>query len=128
MINKILDTQLVEEKISSIFKVLSNESRRLILTVLRDGEECVCHIQAYTGLGQAYISQQLKVLKDAGVIIDRRSGWNIYYSVATPKIFEILDDVAVLANASDSGPASAAVKIELCSCPKCKQIKKNSIN
>ena len=37
-------------------------------------------------LRQAYISQHLMVLRDAGLVIDRRDGWNIYYQVNKPEI------------------------------------------
>src|SRR3972149_6488943 len=62
-----------------------------ILEILRDDEHCVCHIEAALGYRQAYISQQLSVLREAGLIQDRRDGWNIYYRVIQPKVFDVLD-------------------------------------
>ena len=61
-----------------IFKVLTHPARLAILEILRDGEHCVCHMEAHLGFRQAYISQQLSVLRDAGLVQDRRDGWNIF--------------------------------------------------
>ena len=107
---------LIEDQTNAIFKALSSKSRRQILAVLRDGEQCVCHIEAFTGFRQAYISQQLKVLRDAGLIADRRSGWNIFYRVVESEIFTILDDIARLTGQSlETFRKSKTV----CTCPKC---------
>ena len=57
-----------------IFKVLTHPARLAILEILRDGEHCVCHMEAHLGFRQAYISQQLSVLRDAGLVQDRRDG------------------------------------------------------
>lgn len=76
---------------AQFFKVLAHPARLAILAILRDGEECVCHMEAYLGLRQAYISQQLAVLRESGLVQDRRDGWNIFYRVTDPQIFELLD-------------------------------------
>ena len=107
---------------SKIFKALSSSSRRIILALLRDDEQCVCHMEAFTGFKQAYISQQLKVLKVAGLIIDEREGWNIYYRVSKPEIFRALDDIAQLTGE----PVEPFRKQKFsCSCPKCNKELKN---
>ena len=50
------------------FKALTHPARIAILEILRDGEHCVCHMEAYLGVRQAYLSQQLAVLREAGLI------------------------------------------------------------
>jgi DNA-binding transcriptional ArsR family regulator len=50
----------------------------------------VCHLEAVLGFRQAYISQQLAVLREGGIIQDRREGWNVFYRVSDDRIFEIL--------------------------------------
>ena len=47
-------------------------------------------MEAHLGYRQAYISQQLMVLREAGLIQDRRDGWNVFYRVAEPRIFAVL--------------------------------------
>lgn len=117
-------TLLKEDQTSKVFKALSSESRRRILTLLRNGEQCVCHLESYTGFRQAYISQQLKVLKDADLIIDERNGWNIYYRVLNPEIFQVLDDIAQLTGE----PMEPVRKHNIaCSCPKCNKDLKDKI-
>lgn len=76
---------------AQIFKVLTHPARLAILEILRDGEHCVCHMESHLGYRQAYISQQLSVLREAGVIQDRRDGWNIYYRVIDHQIYGVLD-------------------------------------
>jgi ArsR family transcriptional regulator len=115
--NAIASTTLhKEDQTNKIFKALANSSRRRILTLLRDDEQCVCHIEAFTGFRQAYISQQLKVLKDAGLITDERQGWNIYYRVLKPEIFRVLDNIGQL-----TGESTEPIRKQMisCSCPKC---------
>ena len=111
-----------EDQTSKIFKALASPSRRRILTLLRNDEQCVCHIEAFTGFRQAYISQQLKVLKDAGLIIDEREGWNVYYRAVNSEIFQVLDDISRL-----TGELMEPFRKQKfsCSCPKCNKELKN---
>jgi len=46
-----------------VFKLLSHPTRMAIMEILRQGEECVCHMEAILGHRQAYLSQQLAVLR-----------------------------------------------------------------
>ena len=100
----------------SILKALTHPARIAILHILRDGEHCVCHLSAYLGFRQAYISQQLSVLREAGLIQDRRDGWNIYYRVVNPLIFEVLDAVEVMTDEQVPFPPTSQSN---CSCPHC---------
>src|SRR5512147_3293520 len=79
------------EESAKLFKVLMHPARLEILDILRDGEHCVCHIEAALGQRQAYISQQLSVLREAGLVQDRRDGWNVHYRVTKPQVFALLD-------------------------------------
>ncbi|GAP06328.1 transcriptional regulator, ArsR family [Anaerolinea thermolimosa] len=101
---------------AQIFKVLSHPARIAILEILRDGEECVCHMEAYLGLRQAYISQQLAVLRESGIIQDRRDGWNIFYRVTDPRIFEVLDVVQRITGIEVPDVHQAGFH---CTCPRC---------
>ncbi|HEX2981423.1 MAG TPA: metalloregulator ArsR/SmtB family transcription factor [Anaerolineaceae bacterium] len=108
------ETQPFEAR-AQLFKVLTHPARLAILEILRDGEHCVCHMEAHLGLRQAYISQQLAVLRDAGLIQDRRDGWNVFYRVVDSRIFEVLTAVSRMLPTPDrSKPQHVA-----CPCPKC---------
>ena len=54
-----------------VFKILALRARFAILNILRDGEHCVCHFEAYLSFRNSYISQQLAVLCEADLIQDR---------------------------------------------------------
>lgn len=74
-----------------IFNALSDPARLEILAFLRETERCVCEIVPYVGLIQPVISRHLKILKDCGLVIDRKDGTRRLYSITEPKIFEIID-------------------------------------
>ena len=82
------------EEQAALFKALSHPVRLAILEILCEGEECVCHMEATLGLRQAYISQQLMVLRDVGLVENRRDGWNNFYYVVKPEIYAVLDAAA----------------------------------
>ncbi|HTX78948.1 MAG TPA: metalloregulator ArsR/SmtB family transcription factor, partial [Longilinea sp.] len=79
MITKDVIEQSSYEAESQLFKLLTHPARLAILDILRDGEHCVCHMEAYLGYRQAYLSQQLAILREGGLLQDRREGWNIFY-------------------------------------------------
>lgn len=101
---------------TQIFKVLTHPARIAILAILRDGEHCVCHMEAHLGFRQAYISQQLAVLRDAGLIQDRRDGWNIFYRVVNLDIYQVLNAVQKLTGQSTPNSPLPGIR---CSCPHC---------
>jgi DNA-binding transcriptional ArsR family regulator len=101
---------------AQFFKALNHPARIAILEMLRDEEECVCHLEAHLGLRQAYISQQLSVLRESGLIKDRREGWNIYYRVVDPRVFDVLDLVQKITGQELPDINRAGFK---CSCPRC---------
>lgn len=67
--------------IARICHALSDETRLAILDRLRGGEECVCNLTDLLATGQSRLSFHLKVLKDAGLVRDRREGRWIHYSL-----------------------------------------------
>jgi DNA-binding transcriptional ArsR family regulator len=75
-----------------LMKALAHPARLQILEVLRrDGECCVCHLENILCQRQAYISQQLSRLREAGLVVDRRDGLNVFYSLADDSISRLLD-------------------------------------
>jgi ArsR family transcriptional regulator len=106
---------------AKLFKALTHPVRLAILEILRDGEECVCHMEALLGFRQAYISQQLSVLREAGLVEVRRDGWNIFYRVIEPRVFAVIDAAASLAGPAARKSAHAA-EASGCRCPKCSPV------
>ena len=108
------------ESEAKLFKVMTHPARLAILDMLRYGEECVCHMEAYLGFRQAYISQQLMVLREAGLVEDRREGWNIFYRVVKPQIYAVIDAMDALIGKKHAFPAEKARQTHpACPCPKC---------
>jgi len=78
---------------AKIFKALSDPVRLNILGFLRDGEKCVCEIIPHVKLIQPVVSRHLKILKECGIVIDRKEGNRRLYSITDPQIFKIIDGV-----------------------------------
>lgn len=114
------------ESQAKLFKVLMHPARLAILDLLREGEECVCHMEAYLGYRQAYISQQLMVLREAGLVEDRRDGWNIFYRVIKPEVYDVIDAAKKV-----TGEGRIRLPLRLidhaCRCPKCTLVLENKI-
>jgi ArsR family transcriptional regulator len=97
---------------SKRFGLLSHPPRLQILDELRRGDACVCHLQCVLGRPQAYVSQQLGVLRDAGVVTDRREGLFVFYQLADQRVEHLLEQTL--------GPASQSGALAGCPCPHCK--------
>lgn len=69
------------QEILSIFKALSDETRLRILKLLEHGELCVCDIFSALGMIQPKVSFHLSVLKEAGLIKDRKEGRWVHYRI-----------------------------------------------
>jgi ArsR family transcriptional regulator len=102
---------------AKLFKALMHPSRLLILDILREGEQCVCHLEAVLGCRQAYISQHLMVLREAGLVEDRRDGARIYYRVVKPEVFNLVEYANQMSGALPIHINRA--KVSDCPCPKC---------
>ena len=77
-----------------ILKALSDPIRLEICEFLRDGEKCVCEIVPHIGLVQPLISRHLRILKECGIVSDRREGNRKLYSVIDGRIFEVVDAIS----------------------------------
>jgi ArsR family transcriptional regulator len=64
-----------------LFHALSDEARLEIIQILLDGEHCVCDLMTHIDAAQSRLSYHLKVLKDAGLVSDRREGRWSYYTL-----------------------------------------------
>ena len=80
-----------------VFHALSDETRLAILDMLRSGERCVCELQDELGAAQSRLSFHLKVLKDAGLVQDRKEGRWSYYALVPETLGVVHDVVRMLA-------------------------------
>ena len=76
---------------SEFFKALAHPLRISILDALREGEKTVAEISEEFEVEPANASQQLAVLRNKNIIVARKVGSNVYYSISDPTIFKLLD-------------------------------------
>lgn len=107
------------ERHAHIFKALMHPVRLQILDLLRNDEQCVCHLEAQLGQRQAYVSQQLAILRKAGLISDRRDGLNSYYRITQPEVLTMLDTAQALVGGDEVSQATLSVD---CTCPRCSPV------
>jgi ArsR family transcriptional regulator len=79
------------DRAETLFHALSDSTRLAILEMLRGGERCVCDLQADLDAAQSKLSFHLKVLKDAGLVTDRREGRWSYYEIVPQALAEVHD-------------------------------------
>lgn len=88
---------------AELFHALSDPTRLEVLALLRDAERCVCELQAEIDASQSRLSFHLKVLKDAGLVTDRKEGRWSFYTLSAATLEEAHDAVRVLATEQPVG-------------------------
>ncbi len=83
------DCKLVAE----IFKQLSDGTRLRILWILCHCEECVSNIAVAMEMSDPAVSHHLKVLKNAGLIVNRRDGKEIFYKLADTQVAKYIHEI-----------------------------------
>src|SRR6266704_6137688 len=73
-----------------LFHALSDETSLEIIELLRKGERCVCERTDTLDAAQSRLSFHLRVLKDAGIVRDRKDGRWVYYEL-DPDVFEEME-------------------------------------
>lgn len=71
-----------EKRISTVFKALCDENRVRILQYLTGGEKCACKLLEDLNIAQSTLSHHMKILTDSGLVIGRKEGKWIYYSIS----------------------------------------------
>ncbi|MFQ3615547.1 MAG: metalloregulator ArsR/SmtB family transcription factor [Cyanobacteriota bacterium] len=79
----------IMQQVAEYFSVLSEPTRLRILSVLRNGEQCVQDLVEATATSQANVSKHLKVMLQAGILSRRTEGTSAYYSVQDDLTFEL---------------------------------------
>ena len=75
---------------AEVLKVLAHPVRLLIMEALRNGEMSVTGIYQCLKIGQPAASQHLRIMRNKGILKDRRQGSCVFYSVANPCVREII--------------------------------------
>ncbi len=105
---------------AKLLKLMAHPMRLQILDLLRCSDECVCHLSAILGKPQPYVSQQLAILRDTGLIVDRKAGTNVFYGLNNSEARAMLD--AIFGSSPADNHSMAAMQHQRaagCNCPKC---------
>ena len=95
------------DRASRVIRVLGHPLRLRILNLLEGAERNVTELVVATGVGQAAVSQQLRILRSEGIVDDRREGSRVFYQITEPKVSMILEciracDVAAVRALADA--------------------------
>lgn len=114
-------TQMYKQQ-TTLFKALAHPARLHILDLLsRQGEACVCHLTAVLRKRQPYVSQQLMVLREAGLVDTREDGLMVYYRLRDER-HEDVRDLLAASRAALGLPTLAPTTgpVPGCTCPTCR--------
>ena len=75
--------ELTNKQMTVIFKAFCDENRIQILKLLQGGERCACELLEEMSLSQPTLSHHMKILCDSGVVIGRKEGKWMYYTIST---------------------------------------------
>ena len=94
VVNRVKGKMPQEESLydlAELFKVFGDTTRIKILWALDESEMCVCDIANLLGMTQSAISHQLRILKQADLVKNRRDGKVVYYSLDDEHVQQIFD-------------------------------------
>jgi ArsR family transcriptional regulator len=103
------------ENLERLFKGLADKNRLRIINLLMHGELCGCDIQYVLQASQPNVSRHLTYLKHAGLVLDRRDGYRIFYRLADHKqgTIRLLFDFLQPTLKADGGFHQDAVRLKL---------------
>ncbi len=105
-------TKPIYEVKAQFFKTLGHPGRIRVLEVLAGGPRSVSELQPDVGLEASHLSQQLSVLRKAGVVQAERQGSSMIYSVTDPQIFELLSVAKQIINTSLSAAEDMLAELD----------------
>ncbi len=85
--------KLRNEGRADILKALAHPSRIFIAEKLSEKPYCVCELTAMIGADTSTVSKHLSILKNAGIITDKKQGTTVYYHLETPCILRLISCV-----------------------------------
>jgi len=76
---------------ASVFQALAHPTRIAVVEILREGELSAGAMQEKLGLEQANLSQHLAILRGRQIVLNRKEGNQVFYSLRNPVLVEVLD-------------------------------------
>ncbi len=122
---------LAADLIARAAQALAHPVRLQIIELLRDEGAYVMHLTTALNRRQAYLSQHLAVLREAGLVVGERRGMTVIYRVSNPQVFELLERFKQLAPSLEGARSKASERISFsprgfsvrtmrgCRCPRC---------
>ena len=96
---------------AQIIKAMSHPSRLMVIDALAEGEKCVGDLQQIVGSDMSTVSKHLSVLRNAGLVDDRKVGLQVFYSLRVPCIMNFFGCVEAVM-AQDREAAESLVTAE----------------
>ena len=99
------------KRIASMFKAFCDENRIQILELLRDGERCACSLLEEMQITQPTLSHHMKILCDSGVVVGRKEGKWMHYSISEDGLENVrnyVDELIANAKMGDDSPKSCS--------------------
>lgn len=88
-----MDNRLIELK-AEILKALGHPTRLSIVEMLASGERCVCELNEHIEADHSTISKHLSILKQAGLVSDRKNGLKVYYKLEAPCVIRFIECIS----------------------------------
>lgn len=95
------DFVMDKKETALVFKAFCDENRIRILEILSDGEKCACRLLEELSVTQPTLSHHMKVLCDSGVVVSRKDGKWMYYSLSKSGIEKAQNYLLFLANSRE---------------------------
>jgi ArsR family transcriptional regulator len=90
-----MEERVLELK-AEILKALAQPTRLKILEFLRNGERCICEIVPAINGEQSNVSRHISLMQKSNLVTTRKDGVKVMVKVSDPRVFEILDSIALL--------------------------------
>ena len=79
------------KRTASMFKAFCDENRLQILELLQDGERCACRLLDEMKITQPTLSHHMKILCDSGVVVGRKEGKWMHYSISKDGLEDVMN-------------------------------------
>lgn len=89
-------TQLEYENRARVMKALAHPTRLFLVDELSKKERCVCELTEMVGADISTVSKHLAILKNAGILNDRKRGNQVFYSLRTPCVLRFFDCIVAV--------------------------------
>lgn len=100
------------QQYAKIFKAFCDENRLLILSLLKNGEQCACKLLEQLNIGQSTLSHHMKILCESGIVQSHKEGKWMHYSLNP----EGIENAKKILNQITSLDQNIKIKNQNCSC------------